>query len=465
MKSNIAINIKYKLICFFIVILFPLLIYFDSVGDYFISDDFSLILASRGNADFLSFFSPSNNPQWHYSPMLLIAFCLEFLLFGLKPFWWHLVTLMCHSANSCLVYYLAGRITGNNVTGLISAIIFASYYLHYEVVIWISGLHTTLMVLFYLISFLIFTKYLDEGKKLYYISALIFFTMTLLTKEESITLIIIFPLYDLMFSAESFEWKNLNKNLRKLKKYIPFILIALTFSITADRGTFKPHFLYDIFHFYYNSLLMLFIPNQFGIVKSLITVKNYPLIFSLLLGLIVFKFSSKSSRFFLLWVFITLLPSQIFSGVAARYLYLPSVGMAILSASAVLKISRMLSDKLLMENSYANDNPEIISQKRKNISLLFAVLILSFIVTPGILFINDRKEEWHNSSVTVKNIISAINLDSSEYLKGKSLFFILRRSETLTKRFTIGVNFYLFFMYYERSFNTIRLESMDKMAQ
>ena len=417
------INSKHKLLYFLIALSFPLLIYFDSLGDYFISDDFSLILAGRENALFLSFFSTANNPQWHYSPLLLVVFYLEFLLFGMNPFWWHLVTLLCHGINSLLVYLLAGKVTKNETIALVSSIIFASYYLHYESVIWISGLHTSLMVLFYLLSLFFFIKYMNRRKTYYYCFAFIFFSMSLLTKEESITLVVIFLLYDFIFFESVTRGKSFHENLKESVRYIPFILIALIFSVVANRGTFKPHLIENILHFYHNSLLMLFIPNQFWIVKSLITVKNYPLVFSLLFGVVAFIFSSKSTRFFLLWVFITLLPTQVFSGVAARYLYLPSVGMAVFFASAIVKMTQMLSDKFAKKNPDNIERVETVDKSKEIISLLFSFMILLAIVAPGISFINDRKEEWHNSSITVKNIISGANINLSDS-SGKRLFFV-----------------------------------------
>ncbi|RMF93162.1 MAG: hypothetical protein D6734_10760 [Candidatus Schekmanbacteria bacterium] len=46
------------------------------------------------------------------------------------------------------------------------------------------------------------------------------------------------------------------------------------------------------------------------------------------------------------------------------------------------------------------------------------------IVAPGISYINDRKNEWHNSSVIVRNVVQTINKSTSNFLKGKNLFFI-----------------------------------------
>ena len=404
------------------IIIFAALIYLDSLSDYFISDDFSIILASQQINNFLSFFSPSNNPNWHYSPIPLIIYYLEYTFWGLNSFLWHGITLSFHIANSFLVYLIATRICKNNTTGLIAGLLFASYSLSYEVVIWISGIHTSSMVFFYLLSVLTFLKFHEKGNIFYYLLSLIFSVFSFLSKEESITLIVMIPLYSLLFSCKSSLKNNSWKDSlwKETKKCIPFFIVTLIFILIADRGTFAPHKIKNIFHFYHNSLLMLFIPNQFNIVSNLITTKNYPLIFSLFSGVLIFLLSSVEARFFILWAFITLLPTQIFSGVAARYLYLPCVGSSIFFAVLIYNASLKIPKWLLMKRLLDKKGIVTVDTLKKNFTLLLMILFLSIIIIPGILFINNRKEEWNQSSKIVRNIISTVELTFPAVLPEKN---------------------------------------------
>jgi len=105
----------------------------------------------------------------HYQPLSWVTFALDYLLWGMEPFGYHLTNLLLHAINAVLFYFLAVRLLtlahGRAVPGelavrvaaVFSSLIFAVHPLRVESVAWatqrrdlLSGLFLLAAVLCYL---------------------------------------------------------------------------------------------------------------------------------------------------------------------------------------------------------------------------------------------------------------------------------------------------------------------------
>lgn len=144
-----------------------------------------------------------------YRPLLFFLFMAEHYVFGFKPWGFHLVNIVLHAANAVLVYYLAvfllkdscgegdkGRLMGR-ICALFAGLVFALHTINTEVVNWVSAQSELTYTFFALASFNIFIR-AGEGRRrgLMVLSAL-FFLLALSCKETAAALLPIIFLYGL----------------------------------------------------------------------------------------------------------------------------------------------------------------------------------------------------------------------------------------------------------------------------
>jgi len=74
----------------------------------------------------------------HYQPLTILSYLLDYQLFKLNPFGYHLTNLILHSFNSLLVFWLIYLLSGNIGVSFLTAILFAIHPLRVESVAWVS---------------------------------------------------------------------------------------------------------------------------------------------------------------------------------------------------------------------------------------------------------------------------------------------------------------------------------------
>ena len=71
-----------------------------------------------------------------YRPLSLWLLSLEYKIFGLDPFYYHLINLLLHSANAVLFFLLLKKIFGSEITALSGAFLFGAHPVTTESVAW-----------------------------------------------------------------------------------------------------------------------------------------------------------------------------------------------------------------------------------------------------------------------------------------------------------------------------------------
>lgn len=138
--------------------------------------------------DVWSFMHPGFSGNY-YRPIFLVWYRLEYLVFGLKPWGWHFCTVLTHVAVTALVYHLAARLLHDRRAALFAALIFGLHPGHVEAVAWISGITEPMLALFLVSSFLCyFDGKTKQPRAAYLAASLLLYALAMLAKETALVL-------------------------------------------------------------------------------------------------------------------------------------------------------------------------------------------------------------------------------------------------------------------------------------
>lgn len=136
-----------------------------------------------------------------YRPLSFVTFAIEWEIFGENPTMSHWVNVLLYGFMCCLMFYFLQLMFDQSkdekfklTFSFLATMLYCFHPIHTEVVANIKGRDEILAFLFVLSSFIVFIKLLEETtiKKLFILFILM--TLALLSKENSITFLAIFPL-------------------------------------------------------------------------------------------------------------------------------------------------------------------------------------------------------------------------------------------------------------------------------
>ena len=158
-----------------------------------------------------------------YVPLPLLTYTIEFSLFGLKAFPYHLTNLILHLICTLLVFRLFRLLKINIFFAAAAAVLFGVHPMRVESVAWIAERKDVLYSLFYLAALVSHVRFIqvdDQSKKQYRLT-LLFFFLALLSKIEAVTL----PLS--MLLIDYYLERPLKFSL--IREKIPHFLLSLLF--------------------------------------------------------------------------------------------------------------------------------------------------------------------------------------------------------------------------------------------
>ena len=364
-----------QLLAVALLVLLCLIVYYNSLSNGFVYDDYGTIVENKYLKHTSQFLSSLFNLSYFkvagleasYRPVATLSYFLIYTIAGLDPFWYHLASLLLHTLNAVLVYWLAKLILKNQLGALIAGLLFASHPALSEAVNCIDFNDDLLAALFFLLSLIFYIRLKAEDVTSNiggYSLALLFYFLGLLSKEMAITLPAIILLYDLVLRDGARDAKTIQHLLTTLKKrayfYSGFVVVSLVyvlirfFIIYPSGGYLKPS---------HGSLVerIIYLPGHiFSFIKLAIFplhlnadyVFSYPSSFlngSNLLGFVgvmglaglsfrVYRYS-KHVFFGIWWFLITLLPVsnlvEIYNPLAERYLYIPIIGFCLVVPAVI----------------------------------------------------------------------------------------------------------------------------------
>jgi tetratricopeptide (TPR) repeat protein len=199
----------------------------------------------------------STNLMGHYMPVTWITYGLDYLIWGLDPFGYHLTNLALHAANTTLVYVVALRLfraawirspedgaDALRIGAVLAALLFGVHPLRVESVVWITERLDLACGFFYLLAILMYLRSVeaestDVGRsRTYYWAAVGVFVLALLSKSMAVTLPVVllvvdaYPLRRLRPGVRG--WANPGP-WRIWQEKVPFVLAAALVSVVAFR--------------------------------------------------------------------------------------------------------------------------------------------------------------------------------------------------------------------------------------
>ena len=195
---------------FFWLILLPVVLYakiiffdFTALDDQFFVVDHASFNHDAGNI-FRVFnqglFLPKNDV--YYRPVFLVDMILENQLFGIKPWGYHLVSLLFHLISVCLLFIFLKKIRIPEIPALLLALLFSIHPVLTQTVAWIPGRNDLILMIFFLSTLVLTINYVQTSKVLLFIAQFITFLLALLTKETAVIIpVIAFLLLHFVFSV------------------------------------------------------------------------------------------------------------------------------------------------------------------------------------------------------------------------------------------------------------------------
>lgn len=145
-----------------------------------------------------------------YAPVNELYYMLINALFGYDPLFFHLGSLAVHIANSILVYRLILDISSKAFhlpalkaaqTALMTTLVFALHPFNLEAVAWIAASKILLYSFFYLVALILYIKYADQKKSVYFVLSVLFFIVSFGAKEQAVTFPLCTLLIDYLFKV------------------------------------------------------------------------------------------------------------------------------------------------------------------------------------------------------------------------------------------------------------------------
>jgi len=310
-----------------------------------------------------------------YRPVYLLWFRINDAIFGPHTAGWHFTSVVAHVVATYCVILLGHRILGEWPAALFSGVIFGLHPVHIESVAWISGVDDPLVLALIIPAYLCWLRSRETGQhgRKWVGASLTLYALALLIKEIAIALpVVVFASLWLDFprSLEARPHGWVQRFLSALKGSIPFIVVTVGYlmvRLAALRGFWQPaaHISWltvvltwpSLLVFYANLLLWPVGLYPFYGLEYVLhpTLRNtvFPALALLLVagGLWRWALHSNAAALSLPWLIVPLLPVlnvQVFGNrnfAHNRYLYLPSVGFALLVALALkhLKLGRPIT--------------------------------------------------------------------------------------------------------------------------
>ena len=130
-------------------------------------------------------FTHVHSQNWH--PLTSISHMLDCQLFGLQPWWPHLVNVLFHSVTAVLLFLLLAEMTGNVWASAFVAALFAVHPLRVESVAWVAERKDVLSGLFFVFTLLAYFRWTQKQTIARYAATLVLFAGGLMSKPMLVT--------------------------------------------------------------------------------------------------------------------------------------------------------------------------------------------------------------------------------------------------------------------------------------
>jgi protein O-mannosyl-transferase len=303
--------------------------------------------------------------QVYYRPLFVAWSIVNYALVGLRPWGWHLGAILLHLAATLAVFWLARRLGLEYWTAALATLIFALHPIHIECVAWISAASDSMVTMFAALAFVAFLNVRDPDgtrKTAWRLASLILLAFALLTKEMAISFTALVGIYVWLYPSrkESRAWEKLREAFFSM---VPYAAVTLGYFVLRKVALSHASLQFDVKHGYADMALTVpyvvaFYLRQLVLPLGLTGLYFTPyvttqifsqfvlpvLLLAAVAGLIYF-WARKTGDWVVVfagcWLLVGLAPALYLRNfgngdfVRDRYIYLPSIGFAILAAKGL----------------------------------------------------------------------------------------------------------------------------------
>ncbi len=299
-----------------------------------------------------------------YMPLQLLSYVLDFSLWGLRPFGYHLQNVILDAVNAFLAFWVVRRLFGRTTLAFLTALLFAAHPSHVESVAWVSARKELLSTAFLLPSVYLYVK-AREGRTLGfgpYLWSVAFFSLAVLAKVNVVVMPLFLVLVDLF--AVKLAARGRPFWFQTLGTKVPYGLVGMAVAVVnwiaqakskAEYARDPLRYLILKGHAVWNYLgLLTGFPRPNPIydtppIPVASAMAGVQLTGLLVLPLVVWIAYRRHLRVLGLgagWIFVMLLPAIFFpvlTYIADRYLYAPSLGFCWLLGAGILVLPKRLA--------------------------------------------------------------------------------------------------------------------------
>ena len=289
-----------------------------------------------------------------YRPMITLSLLLDRSLWGSNPAGYHATNLVLHAASILMVALFTGLILRSRAAAIAGAFLFAVHPVHSESICWISGRTDLMCAAFLLGGLSLYLIHRRSGRRIAPAASYLLVVLALLSKELAMLVPVLVALA---------AWGSGERNYRRIAlDALPFAVLTLVFfairsvvlygtePLTESRTLLHQAstVAYSIFIHFQILLLPHTAHLSYEVVMQEIANAG---IFTMLLAVVALTWFLWSCRattpipfFGLLWFLTTILPVSALAGwqlstiVSQRFLYLPSVGLAVVFGWAIVRV-------------------------------------------------------------------------------------------------------------------------------
>jgi hypothetical protein len=333
-------------------------------GEDFIALDHSLRMREAPSAVFES------STPFKFQPLVYAIYFALFNLFSFNASGYFIFNIILHAFNSFLVYLLVNTLLKDRTVALLSGLLFAFTVGSYgKSVMIVSGLEDLVITALTLMTMIFYFKNeLDGGGRLrsvWFAFALIFFTLSMLTRSTSFSILGAFLAFNFFFRLD------IKKRVFSINFLVLFIVAFAALIVKTQVFHYTP----ALYHTYPGILKFIFLSAK-SIISYLVRmifpihtshlvtesgavvrfVYSFATQIRILIALVIlsyslfgFIFGNHSIRFFIAWTYIMVLPFAFFEfprdWLNIRHLYLVSVGFIMVISAGAVYCSRLISHR------------------------------------------------------------------------------------------------------------------------
>ena len=232
-KTNKIPFVQRENILLFLILVFTALAYANSLnGDFNVRDDDIYVTDNPLIKDLEGIKKIPTELYYNgHLPVLLYTYALDYAIWELYPFGYHLSNLLLHLLNIILVFWLVRWLRFPEVARILVPLLFALHPMNVETVSWISERKNLLYTSFYLMALILYCRYVKVTEYKFLIISFFAFVFSALSKWSAFPLPVILLLLDWYFKREM-TWRIV---IEKIPFFaIPFVSTFLHYQSGLD---------------------------------------------------------------------------------------------------------------------------------------------------------------------------------------------------------------------------------------